>query len=115
MQDVVVSDLLIGVEVEPALAAFVLGAAVPSDGERLQPAIRELDQILLQRIDAKGVFHLKRGELAIRSVRLDQEPAVLAKEAGWHAVVVEVRIIEIAPFVRLRAAWRACAASRATG
>jgi hypothetical protein len=82
MQDVIMADLLIGVEVEPALAAFVLGAAVPGDGQGLQPAIRELDQVLLQRIDAEGVFHFKRGELAIRSVGLDQEPAVLAKKSG---------------------------------
>ena len=44
MQLVVVGDPLIGVEVKPALAAVLLGARVPGNRERLQPAIRKLDR-----------------------------------------------------------------------
>ena len=90
------ADLLIGIEVEPALAAVVLRTAVPGDRQGLQAAVRERDQVLLQRIDAEGVFHLERGELAIGPVRLDEEPAVLAEKAGWHAVVLKARIVEVA-------------------
>src|SRR3954447_5770147 len=96
MQDIVVADLLMGIEVEPALAAVVLRSAVPGDRQRLQAAVRERDQVLLQRLDAEGVFHLERGELSIGSVGLDEEPAVLAEKAGWHAVVLKARIVEVA-------------------
>ena len=89
-------DLLVGVEMKPALAALLLRAAVPGDRQRLQPAVGKLDQILLQRIEAEGVFDLERGELAVGPVGLDQELAVLAKEARVHAVIVEARIVEIA-------------------
>ena len=70
--------------------------AVPGDRQRLQPAVGEFDEVLLQRIDAEGVFHLERGELAVRTVGLDQELSVLAEEARMHAVIVEAGIVEIA-------------------
>src|SRR5262245_56572282 len=96
VQDVVVLDLLVGIEVEPALAALVLRTAVPGERQRLQPAVGKLDEILLQRIDAEGVLHLEGGELAVRPVGLDQEFSVPAEEAGMHAVMVEARVVEIA-------------------
>lgn len=42
---------LVSIDVEPA---FLVG--VPGRAQRLQPATRELNQVLLQRSDAKGVF-----------------------------------------------------------
>ena len=96
VQNVVVLDLLVRIEMKPALAAFVLRPAVPGDRQRLQPAVRELDEILLQRIDAECVLHLERGELAVGTVGLDQELPVLAEEARTHAVIIEARIGEIA-------------------
>ena len=96
VQDVVVTDLLVGIEVEPALAARFLRPAVPGDRQRLQAAVRKLDQVLLERIEAKRVLDLERGELAVGSVGFDQKLAVLAKEARAHAVVVEGHIGEIA-------------------
>ena len=65
MQDVIVFDLLVRIEMEPTLATLLLRTSVPGDRERLQPSVREFDEILLQRIDPEGVFHLERGELAI--------------------------------------------------
>jgi hypothetical protein len=96
MQDVVVFDLLVRIEMEPALAALLLRAAVPGDRERLQPAVREFDEILLQRIDAEGVLHLERGELAVRSVGLGEKFSVLAEEARAHAEMLEAGVVEIA-------------------
>ena len=115
VQHVVVLDLLVRIEMEPALAALVLRPAVPGDRQRLQPAVGKLDQILLQRIDAERVLDLKRGELAVGPIGLDEELSILAEEARSHAVMIEARIVEIAEhrFVGRRAAWRACAASRA--
>src|SRR5262249_57328683 len=84
------------IEVEPALAAWVLRAGVPGERERLQPAVRKLDEILLQRIDAEGVLHLEDGELAVGAAGLDKKFPVLAEEAGVHAVIIEASLVEIA-------------------
>ena len=96
VQDVVVLDLLVRIEMEPALAAFVLGPAVPGDRQRLQPAVGEFDEILLQRVDTERVLDLEGGELAVRPVGLDEKLSVLAEEARTHAVIVEARVVEIA-------------------
>src|SRR5262249_51418557 len=96
MQNIIMLDHLVRLEMEPGLAAFLLRPAVPGDRQRLQPAVGEFDEILLQRIDAEGVFHLERGELALRAVGLDEKFSALAEEAGAHAVIVEARIVEIA-------------------
>src|SRR5262249_51909693 len=53
-------------------------------------------EILLQRIDAKGVFHLERGKLSVGAVGLDQKFPVLAEEARAHAVIIEAAIVEVA-------------------
>src|SRR5262249_39852440 len=81
--------------------ALLFRAAVPGDRERLQAAVREFDQVLLQRIEAEGVFYLERGELAVGSVGLDEEFPLLAEEAGVHAVIVETRLVEIAEHRRI--------------
>ena len=96
VQDVVVFDLLIGGEMKPALAALVLRPAVPSERQRLNAPVGELDEILLQRIDAEGVLRLKDGKLAVGAVSLDQEFPSLAKEAGTHTIMLEAGIVEIA-------------------
>src|SRR5215831_15968164 len=96
MQDIVVLDLLVRIEMEPALAALLPRAGVPGDQERLQPAIREFDEILLQRIES--VFHLEGGELAVGAVGLDEIFPVLAKEARLHPVMTETCIVEIAEY-----------------
>src|SRR5262245_24756807 len=96
MQDVIVLDLLVRIEMEPALSALLLRAGVPGDRERLQPSVREFDEILLQRIDPKGVFHLERGELAVSPVGLDEELPIATEEAGMYAVIIKARVGEIA-------------------
>ena len=96
VQDIVVLDLLVRVEMEPALAAFVLRPAVPGKRESLQAAVGKLDEVLLQRIDAERVLDLEGAELAVRAVGLDDEFSVLAEEAGAHAEIFETRIVEIA-------------------
>src|SRR6202048_4500512 len=101
MQDVVVPDLLIRIKMKPALAAFFLRAAVPRDRQGLPAAVREVDQILLQRIDAEGVFHLEGGELSVRAVGLDKKFAALAEEPGAYVVIIEARVVEIAEHRRI--------------
>ena len=68
---------------KPALAALVLRTAVPGDRQRLQAAVREFDQILLQRINAEGVFDLEARKLAVGTVGLDEELVVLPEEREW--------------------------------
>jgi hypothetical protein len=96
VQHVVVLDLLVRIEMEPTLATLLLRAGVPGDRQGLQPTVRKFDEILLQRIDAERVFHLKRGELAVRPVSLDEEFPIATEETGVHAVIIEARIAEIA-------------------
>src|SRR6516225_10229634 len=89
VQHVVVLDLLIRIEMKPALAALILGPAVPGDRKRLDAAIRELDQVLLEGIDAKGVLHLEGRKLAVGAAGLDEEFVVLLEKARVNAVVVK--------------------------
>src|SRR5262249_27539623 len=96
MQDIVVADVLVRIEMEPALAALVLRVAVPGNRQGLQPAIRKFDQILLQRIDAERVFDLEDVELSIRSVGFDKKFSIFPEEARLHAVVGESRAGKIA-------------------
>jgi hypothetical protein len=71
MQNVVIADVLVRIEMEPALAALVRRPAVPGERQRLQPSVGKLDQILLQRIDAERVFDLEGGELPVGAVGFD--------------------------------------------
>ena len=61
-------QVAIGIEMEPALPALVLRARVPRNAERLKPAFRQFDQILLQRRDAERVADFEVCELAVRAV-----------------------------------------------
>ena len=96
VQHVVVLDLLVRIEMEPALAASILRPGVPRERQRLQAAVGKLDQILLQRLDAERVLDLKRRQLAVGPIGLDEKLPILAEEAGSHAVMVDSRIAEIA-------------------
>ena len=59
VQLVAVVDLVEWIDMEPALAAPRLRPRVPRDRQRLQLASGELDQVLLQRIDAERVLHVE--------------------------------------------------------
>ena len=66
-----VSDVLVWIEMEPALPTFIFRTSVPSDRERLHAAIGKLDQVLLEGVDAERIFYLEYGQLAVWSVGLD--------------------------------------------
>lgn len=76
MKLVLVINLLLWIEMEPTLPALALRPRVPCDAERLVAPAGKFDQILLQRLDAERVLDLEIGELAIRPVGADHEPAV---------------------------------------
>ena len=92
----VVSDVLLRIEVKPALAALRLRARIPGDRERLHAAVGRFDQVLLQRLDAEGVLDLEVGELAVGSVGADEILPVAPEEGRRHPGVGEVRIVEVA-------------------
>ena len=96
VQHVVVLDLLVRIEMEPALAALLLRPAVPGERQRLQASVGKLDQILLQWLDAERVLDFKRRQPAVGPVGFDEKLPILAEEAGSHAVMVDSRIAEIA-------------------
>ena len=111
VQHVAVVHALARVEVEPALPALLLRAAVPRHGERLETPPRQLDQVLLQRDDAEGVGHRVVRQPSVGSVGADEGLSVLPVEAGRHARVGE------AARRRSRRGWpsRAAPASRGRG
>ena len=114
MQDVVVADLLMRIEMEPALPPLALWARIPGKRQRLNAPVGKLDEILLQGIEAEGVFDLEGCELAVRAVGLDHELVAIAEEARVHAEIVEACIVEVADHSPCwHAPWRAHAAIRA--
>ena len=90
MKWVVRGDLFIGVEVKPA---FPLG--VPGNGQALQPATGELDQVLLQGFDTKGILDLEVAQPPICALRTNEELAVLFVEARLDTEVGEGSIVKI--------------------
>src|SRR5664279_5450657 len=48
-------QLLAGIEVEPALAALLFAARIPSYDEALETAVGKWNQILLQGVDTEGI------------------------------------------------------------
>ena len=89
-------DLLVRVLPEPALAAGILGPCIPGHRERLQAAAWQLDEVLLQRLDAEGVLDFEVGELAVGAVGADEEFAVAFEEVRCDALVGELRVVEVA-------------------
>ena len=84
-------DLGVGQQVEPALSL-----RVPGDGQRLQPAPRLRDQVLLQGGYAEGIDDLEIGEPAVGAIRVDDVFAVFAEEARGDARMCESRVVEVA-------------------
>ena len=97
VQGILVVDLLLRVEVIPALAALAGRARVPRDAQRLEAAPGKLQEVLLQGIDAEGVGDPVLLQRAVRPVGADQVPAVAAGERRGHAVLRERRAVEVAP------------------
>ena len=81
---------------EPALPAGRFGTAIPGQAERLKTAVREGDQILLQRIDAERVGNLIVLQFTVGAIGSDEVLAVFSRECGGHAEMRDAPIVEIA-------------------
>src|SRR4029434_5384891 len=78
------------------LAPLGLWSGCPREAERLKPAARERNQILLQRLHAEGVRDLELAWFAVGAVRPDQELRVAPREGRGHAAMSEHRVSEAA-------------------
>lgn len=96
VQGVAGLHIVVRVQVEPAAAALAGGPAVPGERQRLQAAVGECHQVLLQREDAEGVADLEVGDLAVGAGGAHHEAAALAQETGGRAALFEARIVEVA-------------------
>ena len=91
VQHVAGRRLLVGQQVEPL--AF---ARVPGNLQRLQPALAGVDQVLLQRFVAEGVGDLEVGHAAVGAVGVHHVLVAAPEEARGHALVPELRVVEVA-------------------
>jgi hypothetical protein len=101
VQLVAVVDAVVRIQVEPALPAPFARTRVPRDRQRLHAAVGELDQVLLERLDAERVLDLEVGEAAVRAVGAHVVAAVAAEEPRLHARVAEAGVGEVAEHGRL--------------
>ena len=96
VQHVGMRHLLVRIQVIPALPALGLRAAVPGDAERLVPAVRKPDQVLLQRVDAEDVRHVEVADLAVGAVGPHDVLAVAPAESRRGTGVREGGVGEVA-------------------
>ena len=94
MQGIAGLQMLAGIEVEPALAAFRLGARIPGDAEGLQPSAGHLHQILLQRRQSERELDREIARLAVGTLGADEEILALGQEGRGHAILVEGSAVE---------------------
>jgi hypothetical protein len=88
-QRVVVLDLLVGIEVNPALASRRPRPAVLCEREGLDAPVGRFDEVPLQRVGAERVLHLERGGEAVRAVGLNVELVVVAIAARLQSILGE--------------------------
>ena len=81
---------------EPALTALLRRPAVPGDAQGLQPSARQLEQVLLQRIDAEGVLDRIVAQRAVRPVGAHHEPGAITVETAAHAAEGHLDVGEVA-------------------
>jgi hypothetical protein len=67
-------------QIEPSLATVFARATVPGDPECLEAATRQLNQVLLQRIDAKRVFDFVVVHYSVGPVGPHHESIAVAKK-----------------------------------
>ncbi len=89
-------DLLVRVQVKPALAALGCLARIPGDRQGLNLPAGQFDQVLLQGLEAVGVLDLELRKLAVGAVGAHEVLAVAPGESGGDSGVAELRVVEVA-------------------
>jgi hypothetical protein len=72
-------------EAEPALSALRGGSGIPGDPQRLEAAVREGHQVLLQGPHPEGPRHIELGAATVRALGLHQEPLPVPRESRGQA------------------------------
>src|SRR5271168_1991598 len=83
------------IKTEPALTSERRRTTVPRNPERLEAAAAHLDEVLLQRINAKRVFDFVVMKNAVRAVGAHHELRGALKEGRVDPVVAETRVVEV--------------------
>jgi len=81
---------------KPTLPASLLRSRIPRNRQSLKSTAGQLDEILLQRLDAERVADLEIRELSIRAVCADKELAIALEERARRATLRDVSIAEVA-------------------
>ena len=95
VKDVVGRHRLVGIQVIPALSALFLRPRIPADLQRLIPAAREGNEVLLQGVVTEGVFDLHVARRAGLVEGIHPVSAVLPEKAEDLPEVIEGRVVEI--------------------
>jgi len=90
MQQIRVRNRFIRVQVKPALVGNV-----PGDRQGLQAPVLELDQVLLQRCNAKRIGDAEFLKLAIGIVCFCPVPAIAFEKQAGDAVLLKCSIVKI--------------------
>ena len=69
-------NVIIRMKVKPALPALLPGVVVPADVGHLDPPVRKLDHILLERVYTKNIGDLIIMKLTIASVSSDKKLSI---------------------------------------
>jgi hypothetical protein len=96
MQRVIGTDVLVRIQVVPALAAILGRASVPGEWQRLQTAARQRDEILLQRHHPERVLNLEVSRLAIGACRTHDVIITAPGKAGFSIKIIERRVLKVA-------------------
>jgi hypothetical protein len=83
-------EVVVGVQVEPPPLD-----GVPGDRQALQAPAGELDEVLLERLDAEHEGHRILGDRAVRTLGAHEERPVAPGESGRHAVVLDDGVVEV--------------------
>jgi len=88
-------DALIAIDVKATLAASWRSTAVPRHAQRLQFAVGQLDEVLLQRVDPERVSHREFGRPAVGAGRIHDVLITTPTENRSRIVMYKFRIGEI--------------------
>jgi len=95
VQGISMVDFLIRIEMEPALSALCLCAAIPGNRQCLQATIGEGDQVLLQRIMTEGVGDWKFSLFSIGTISAYILSIIAAEKFSDDAISIKSDGIEI--------------------
>ncbi len=96
VQQIVMRNEFVRIQVVPALPTIGATPGIPGDRQRLYMAIRHLNQVLLQRRNAKGEFDRELLEFTVCIVSADQVISIACEKCTHHIEILELDAGEIA-------------------